>query len=71
MTTQQLLRKIGNTKYSKIDKQEVVTLPLAVYDEMREYIEMYSSEKYRKDIAQARADKKTYTFEEVKKMLAL
>ena len=48
-----------------------VLVPNRVWESFLEDLEALSSERYLKRIAQSRADKKTYTMEEVKKRLGI
>lgn len=71
MTVYQLLEKSHNTK---ISSEPMVIFPLKVWkvvEERLEDLEMMESKTLRKKIAKARAEKKRYSLEQVKKTLKL
>lgn len=53
------------------DKPLGVLVPNEVWDDLLEDMEMYSSENFRKRIAESRADKVSYSAEEIKKKYGL
>lgn len=71
MTTQQIIEK---TKPQKIGNKPVVVLPLDEWHKVEnelEDLEMMRSAVFKKKIAKARSEKKSYSSYEVKKMLSL
>jgi len=71
MTSQQLLERIGRVKKFKVGRTPVVVLPLEDYDALREQAGIYSSEALKKEIAEARKERKLYSSKQVKKKLGL
>lgn len=74
MTAQQLLEQMSKVKEFKVGKTPVVVLPLDDYDAMREHVEMYESQIYRKEIAKAREEVKkgrVVPYEDLKRKLGL
>lgn len=68
------LKTLRKIRTQKIGKTPVVILPLKVWAEIEnrlEDLEMTQSRFLRKKIAKARAEKKTYSFGQVKKMLGI
>ena len=72
MTARQLVEKIKEVEVKKIGKKSVVILPLSVWREIEdclEDLEMNQSRKFAAKIKRARAQKRLYSAEEVKKLL--
>ncbi len=65
------LNELSKIKTQKIGGMPVVILPLDYFERMKEDMEMYRSKKLPQEIAKARKEIKTLSFDEVKKKLKL
>jgi hypothetical protein len=74
MTAQQIFSHTTKAEIKKIGKKTMVVLPIKIWRDIEDYIEdieMERSKTLAKKIQHARAEKKTYSLEEVRKNLGL